>query len=109
MKIPQVDGVHDSDDSTSDSGSSQNGLKEQQKTAKLIPQYDGHENGGKMPPGVPPTQGAARPVGPPQYGTENMNHQQSNPTSSFYIGENPQSFSGVIPILMPPGIPSYHH
>ena len=77
IKIPQVDGIENSTESDSSTS-------EEITDAKIsrIPQFDGQTDG--------------------QYNTESSGQPQSN-SSSYYIGEN-QNFSGVIPILMPPGI-----
>ena len=103
MKIPQVDGF---DASSNSSSSSDESSEVSEILLRKIPQFDG-PTGGPMP-------GHSGQGGQPQQqqptGSAYGNNQptQINQSSSFYIGDQNQTFSGVIPILMPPGRNSFH-
>ena len=106
MKIPQVDGF---DGSSNSSSSSDESSEVSEILLRKIPQFDG-PTGGPMP-GHSGQGGGQQQQQQQPTGTAYGNNQptQINQSSSFYIGDQNQTFSGVIPILMPPGRISHHH
>lgn len=104
VKIPQVDGYDISSNSPSSSSSDESSVISEVGALRTIPQFDG-PTGGPMSGQGHSGQGGQQ----PQPGTAYGNNQptQINQSSSFYIGDQNQTFSGVIPILMPPGSVSH--
>ena len=104
VKIPQVDGF---DGSSNSSSSSDESSEVSEILLRKIPQFDG-PTGGPMPGHS--GQGGGQQQQQQPTGTAYGNNQptQINQSSSFYIGDQNQTFSGVIPILMPPGRNPFH-
>ena len=102
MKIPQVDGYDASSNSPSSSDESSD--ISEIGTLRTIPQFDG-PTGGPMSGQGHSGQGGQQQQPGTAYG--NTQPTQINQSSSFYIGDQNQTFSGVIPILMPPGSVSH--
>lgn len=103
MKIPQVDGF---DGSSNSSSSSDESSEVSEILLQKIPQFDG-PTGGPIPGHSGQSGGQQQQPTGTAYG--NNQPEQINQSSSFYIGDQNQTFSGVIPILMPPGRISHHH